>query len=152
MTKKTFSEQIADETRQINKGFERIIRAAAIGCFRNIIFQSPVDSGRFRGNWFASGAAASSKVTEGTDEAGNKTADNAAELVLHLRDWNIFQLTNNLPYAEVIEFGGYGSTEANTGKTVAGYSRQAPSGVVRVALANTAKNLAKAKIDLGKAQ
>jgi hypothetical protein len=40
----------------------------------------------------------------------------------------IFYLTNNLPYAEVIEFGGYSQGP----KVKNGFSRQAPKGVVRV--------------------
>ena len=45
-----------------------------------------------------------------------------------IKDWSTFTATNNMPQSEVIEFGGY-----NDGpKTVGGYSKQAPQGVLRV--------------------
>jgi lysozyme family protein len=42
-------------------------------------------------------------------------------------------LTNSLPYAMTIEYGGYPNPPKNpTGKTIGGFSTQAPAGVVRV--------------------
>jgi len=153
---KSFSDEIKAEAEKINKGFERIVRSTAIACFSNIIFGSPVNEGRFRGNWFASTSAPSSKVTESTDKNGSKTAKAATEVVLHVKDWNVFQLTNNLPYAEVIEFGGFpdpvekGSwnKQKKTFEKLSanGYSKQAPAGVVRVNIALAEQNLRKAKL------
>ena len=57
-------------------------------------------------------------------------------------DESIF-ITNNLPYITMLELGGYGKyengeqkTKANGEKTVNGYSKQAPHGMVGVTLAN----------------
>ena len=41
-------------------------------------------------------------------------------------------MANNLPYAHVIEYGGYPGDGPNT---VGGFSKQAPAGVVRVNVA-----------------
>ncbi len=43
-------------------------------------------------------------------------------------------ITNALPYAATLEYGGYPNPPKNpTGKTVGGYSVQAPQGMFRIA-------------------
>ena len=109
-------------------GAEEATRGASIKLFSAIVDSSPVDEGRFRANWFATGNQPSEKVTFSTDKSGIKSKGAIESKVTSIKDWSIFTLTNNLPYSEVIEFGGY-----NDGpKTTGGYSKQAPQGVVRV--------------------
>lgn len=142
----SFGDEIEKATQKINNDWERAMRGAAISCFSQIIKASPVDTGRFRGNWFASGLSPSSKVTESKDENGNATVENMTEVVIRVKDWHQFFLTNNLPYAEVIEYGGFNTKTGQSRKTINGYSRQAPTGVVRNAIARTARNLEKVKL------
>jgi hypothetical protein len=52
-----------------------------------------------------------------------------ASVVSRDPSWYEFTLANNLPYANVIEYGGYQGDGPNT---VGGFSKQAPQGVVRV--------------------
>ena len=66
------------------------------------------------------------------DDAGGSDSSAISQMkgdLLSLKNWETITLTNNLPYAKVIEFGGYPSSGPNT---VGGYSKQAPAGVVRV--------------------
>lgn len=108
-------------------GAEDAVRGTTIKLFSAIVDSSPVDEGRFRANWFATGQQPSTKVTFNTDKSGSNTKDAIDSKIEGLNDWSVFTLTNNLPYAEKIEYGGY-----NDGpKTTGGYSKQAPSGVVR---------------------
>lgn len=109
-------------------GAEKAIRGASIKLFSAIILDSPVDTGRFRANWFATGSQPSVKVTTTTDTEGSKTVNDMTKKVATIKDWSAFTLTNNLPYSLKIEFGGYGDGPETTG----GYSKQAPSGLVRV--------------------
>lgn len=111
------------------KNPEIVMRAVSIKLFSAIIKGSPVDTGRFRMNWQASGAAPASGQISGTDPTGANAESNAANFVSQTTDWQELTLTNNLPYADVIEYGGYPGDGPNT---VGGYSKQAPSGVVRV--------------------
>ena len=111
------------------KNPEIVMRQVSIKLFSAIIKASPVDTGRFRMNWQASGSAPASGTTVATDQSGGKAISVVAEYVLKSPDWSEFTLANNLPYANVIEYGGYPGDGPNT---VGGYSKQAPQGVVRV--------------------
>ena len=111
---------------------ERVVRSVTIKLWSAVIKGSPVDTGRFRGNWFASGGTPSSEVSQTMDKTGGATINNATQVVVGIADWTNMTLTNNLPYAEVIEFGGYPGDGPNT---VGGFSKQAPQGCVRVNVA-----------------
>ena len=149
---KTFAQQIEEETKKLMKLRERQIRGAAIACFGKIITSSPVDTGRFRSNWFCSGSEGSDETTNSVSSSGS-VVEKMTSKVVSIKDWTMFILTNNLPYAEVIEFGGFpdpvekGSwnkaKQAYEVLSSGGYSKQAPSGVVRVAIAETENQLSK---------
>lgn len=111
------------------KNPEIVMRQVSLKLFSAIIKASPVDTGRFRMNWQASGSAPASGTTVATDQSGGKAISAVAEYVLKAPDWHEFTLANNLPYANVIEYGGYPGDGPNT---VGGFSKQAPQGVVRV--------------------
>lgn len=109
-------------------GAEQAIRGTTIKLFSAFVDSSPVDEGRFRGNWFATGEQPSTKITSNTDKSGVNTKKKIESVILSLKDYSVFTATNNLPYSEVIEFGGYKDGPNTTG----GYSNQAPEGVVRI--------------------
>ena len=109
-------------------GVEDAVRGTAIALGDAIVDSSPVDEGRFRGNWFATGQQPSTRVTSNTDKSGTGTKKKMQSVIMGLKDWSVITITNNLPYAEVIEFGGY----KDGPKTTGGYSKQAPQGVVRI--------------------
>ena len=113
---------------QFDEGAEAAIRGTSIKLFSAIVESSPVDEGRFRGNWFATGVTPSSKVTENRDPKGDKTISAIVDKINGLKEWDFFTVTNNLPYSEVIEFGGY----PDGPNTIGGFSKQAPAGVLRV--------------------
>ena len=111
-------------------GAETAVRVTAHKTFANIIKRTPVDEGRARGNWFATGQQPSNRVTTKEDDSqdGKDTAKKSEDVVLLLKDWSTFTLTNNLPYINHLEFGLY-----NAGpKTVMGFSSQAIGGMVRI--------------------
>lgn len=111
------------------KNPETVMRAVSMKLFSAIILGSPVDTGRFRMNWQASGASPASGEVAGEDNSGAKAINAASGFVMKSTAWTEFTLANNLPYANVIEFGGYPGDGPNT---VGGYSKQSPQGVVRV--------------------
>lgn len=128
----SFALDVSKFVEKAKKNPEKVMRQVSIKLFSAIIKASPVDTGRFRMNWMASGGIPASGVTDATDKSGNTATGNATGFVLKAADWREFTLTNNLPYAEVIEYGGY---RGNGPKTVGGYSKQAPQGVVRINVA-----------------
>ncbi|PXV41872.1 hypothetical protein DLN07_24690, partial [Salmonella enterica subsp. enterica serovar Newport str. CFSAN000837] len=88
---------------------------------------------RFRGNWQTTGATPATGLVAGVDPTGNKAVNNASTYIGSTPNWYEFTLTNNLPYAERLEYG---------------WSKQAPVGTVRVNIArfNTLLNEEAAKV------
>lgn len=99
------------------KNPETVMRSVTLKLFSAIIKASPVDTGRFRGNWQTTGVTPATGLIAGVDPTGNKAVNSAATFITNAPGWNIFTLTNNLPYAERLEYG---------------WSKQAPTGIVRV--------------------
>jgi len=147
MAKNTFSLGVDKFINGFDEGAEKTMRTVASKTFNAIVYASPVNSGRFRGSWHATGKTPSSKGVGTLDKDGNKTAQKSEQTVLKLKDWSKFTLTNNLPYANHLEFGLYKPGP----NTVNGYSTQAKSGMVRVNIERAARLLeAEAKKNLPK--
>lgn len=102
------------------KNPETVMRSVSLKLFSAIIKASPVDTGRFRGNWQTTGVTPATGLIAGVDPTGNKAMNSAATFITNAPGWNTFTLTNNLPYAERLEYG---------------WSKQAPVGMVRVNIA-----------------
>lgn len=112
----SFALDVSKFVEKAKKNPEKVMRQVSIKLFSAIIKASPVDTGRFRMNWMASGGTPASGITDATDKSGNIATGNATSFVLKATDWREFTLTNNLPYAQRLEYG---------------WSQQAPAGVVR---------------------
>ena len=113
----SFALDVSKFVEKAKKNPEKVMRQVSIKLFSTIIKASPVDTGRFRMNWMASGGTPASGTTDATDKSGNIAIGNATSFVLKATDWHEFTLTNNLPYAQRLEYG---------------WSQQAPQGFVRV--------------------
>jgi len=140
-----FSLDVSAFCEKAKKNPETVMRAVSIKLFSAIIKGSPVDTGRFRKNWQASGSSPASGTIPGTDVSGDKASSDAANFITATADWQELTLTNNLPYSEVLEFGGYPGDGPNT---IGGYSKQAPAGMIRVNITrfNTLLNEEAAKV------
>ncbi|AGN89503.1 tail completion or Neck1 protein [Serratia phage Eta] len=158
------------------KNPETVMRAVSFKLFSAIIKASPVDTGRFRMNWQTSGGMPATGELPGDDKTGNVAEGRAESFINNSVYWENFTLTNNLPYAEIIEFGGYstgfmgparpeaselasfsgpikhsgfvGPKRQKKYESVNGFSKQAPQGVVRVNITrfNTLLNEEAAKV------
>lgn len=141
----SFTLDIQRFVEKAKKNPETTMRQVSYKLFSAIIKESPVDTGRFRMNWQTAGAAPASGILEGFDKSGDAAIGDAASYIFSASNWGEFTLTNNLPYATVIEFGGYpdpvknGTWNPKTKeyeiRSAGGYSKQAPHGVVRVNVA-----------------
>lgn len=127
----SFTLDVRNFVEKTKRNNETVMRQVSFKLFSAIIKASPVDTGRFRMNWQAAGATPADGITQATDQGGGKAISNAGEYVLKAPNWFEFTLTNNLPYANVIEYGGYPGDGPNT---IGGYSRQAPAGIVRITI------------------
>ena len=126
---KTWAVAIED----IKKIPEKVVRGTTIGMFSKIVKRSPVDTGRFRGNWQISidspargqlstlDNSGKAQANPSSNPAGSPTAVAGAFKVQKSPfPQSAYFITNNLPYGERLEFG---------------HSQQAPNGMVRISVA-----------------
>lgn len=147
MARRGFAFDVEDFTLRFLDGAEDTVRATAIQLWDAIIGTTPVDEGRARGNWFPTTGTPSVKIDlDIIDKSGAKAKQRAERHVLGSLKWDVFTLTNNLPYILTLENGGYPDPVklgTNIGKDAegkpiyekrskSGYSKQAPNGMVRL--------------------
>ena len=128
----SFEDQVRAFASRANMSVERTVKGTAIKLFSAVIKSSPVDTGRFRANWTAAGVQPSTVTTDMTDKSGSAATGAMVNYINSAKGQTVFTMANNLPYAHVIEYGGYPGDGPNT---VGGFSKQAPQGVVRVNVA-----------------
>lgn len=146
----SFAQQVALYAEKVGASLDETGRAIALELFGSVVKDTPVDTGRARGNWQASIGAP--VTTQGFDDEGAAVAKIKTQ-VAQFKMGSVIFLTNNLPYAGVLEFGLYGTGAGATNKTTRdGYSIQAPYGMVRKnakrmrgRIGRIARNLAKQK-------
>jgi hypothetical protein len=113
---------IRGTTRKVNIGayigrfhgrLSRFKKGVLIKLFGSVIKDTPVLSGRLRGNWeFTNGAPGGSVTDSTTDPTGKVVAGVNAQVTE--KDGKHF-LTNSLPYVNRIEYEGHSSTKAPEG-------------------------------------
>jgi hypothetical protein len=133
-----------DDAKNISKNtmykLNMIMKLAALNLFRQVILKTPVDNGRARSNWqttigdFAKGVVDETKSTE-------QQITDMANTVYNARMKQGLFLTNNLPYIQKLEYGGYPNPAKTGDKLVNGFSKQAPAGMVRISMEQIMKDL-----------
>ena len=108
------------------KNAEIVVRRISLELFNKVVQKSPVDTGRFRGNWFLTASVPSSQTSARVDKqpyGSDAKDDYYSQAQSNVNRWklsdNYIYLTNNLPYAYRLEMG---------------YSKQANSGVARISV------------------
>lgn len=92
----------------------------ALEALRRVVQKSPVDTGRFRGNWMVSIGVRADGTIETVDPSGGTTINKGLAPISTLDKMDVVYIQNNLPYAERLENG---------------WSQQAPAGMVAVTVA-----------------
>lgn len=119
------------------------VKAIYIQGLSAIITQTPVsfkDGGRLRNNWFLT-TEKPSQSKRGPNSRGSASYSSLNKMPDYVLDKTIY-FTNNMPYANVVEYGGYVKNPKYgtwTGSGLQklsqnGYSKQAPNGMVRINL------------------
>lgn len=124
-----FSLDVQKFAEGFSEGAEKAVRGTSIALFAAIIEETPFKDGRARANWFTTGQSPSTRITQNVDKSpkGLETKRKSEAVIVGIKDWSRFTITNNLPYIETLEFGGYGDGP----ETINGFSKQAPNGMVR---------------------
>jgi hypothetical protein len=99
-----------------------VVRKIALDLFRRVILRSPVDTGRFRGNWQVAIDSIPEGVLEIDDKSGAATVAKATAEALNVKAGDVIYLVNNLPYASRLENG---------------WSPQAPAGIIGTTVTET---------------
>lgn len=148
-----------------------LVQSAGKAAFGGIIEQTPVDAGELRAGWFAtlgspSGATPASqrKRVLAAKRAGTSITpqptdqeiiDRAVAVIAGAPAYGQIWFTNNTPYADVIETGGFKPKNPGPSKdprpgregqilVQGGYSTQAPAGMLRNGLLRAAAELRRA--------
>lgn len=114
-----FAQEMEEITTDIRERLNQAVRKVALEMFTQVILASPVDTGRFRGNWQVEIGIIPQGVLEINDKSGTATISAATAKANNLKAGQTIFLVNNLPYARALEFG---------------HSQQAPNGMVRLAV------------------
>lgn len=91
-------------------------RKVTLDLFTSVVQKSPVDTGRFKGNWNVSQSVPNFTATQAANAA---RGESEAQKALSFAAGGVVYLSNGLPYARRLEYG---------------YSGQAPAGMVRLSV------------------
>jgi hypothetical protein len=116
----TFTLDIAKWVEKTKGRIDLFVRKLSLDLFTRIVLRSPIDTGRFRGNWQLAIGQMPEGVLELDDKTGAATIAAAQAVSLDIKAGDIIYLINNLPYANRLENG---------------WSKQAPAGMVGLAIA-----------------
>ena len=117
---KDFSLKLNKQVLDTNEKIEDAIQVIAMDSLRGVVLKSPVDTGRFRGNWIVSVDSPNLTETQQTDVNGSATINKgmAAVEAFDINNSRIY-IQNNLPYGNRLENG---------------WSKKAPNGMVALTL------------------
>lgn len=125
-----------------------IRRALAFALFIKILYRTPVDSGRARQNWIVTLNGGSLAYNPNAAKGGMVLAD-GRKMIYNAKGDDSIIIQNNAPYIGMLEYGGYGPNSPS-GKTVNGFSKQAPHGMVGVTMLEAGATMTEAIAEVGK--
>ena len=116
----SFAESLAAFAEQTKEAIDDVFRDVVIEIGTSVIRLSPVDTGRFKGNWQFTVGAPSNQSIDTFDKAGHGTIATLVAEVSKLEAGQVAYIVNNLVYGVPLEYG---------------HSDQAPAGMVQITLA-----------------
>ncbi len=116
----SFAESLAAFAEQTKEAIDDVFRDVVIEIGTSVIRLSPVDTGRFKGNWQFTVGAPSNQSIDTFDKAGHETIATLVAEVSKLEAGQVAYIVNNLVYGVPLEYG---------------HSDQAPAGMVQITLA-----------------
>ncbi len=122
----TFSQSLFRFAGETKRTMDDTFRGVILEMSVRFVMRSPVDTGRFRGNWQIGEGRADTRTDSENDKqvlGSPPSAESYArwqDQMEGVRAGQIVYITNNLPYARRLEYEGW--------------SKQAPGGMVRLAM------------------
>lgn len=127
----SFSISLANFQVKTEKQMKLVCQKIAMESWRRVIEKSPVDTGRFRANWGCQVGSPYAGTSDSFDKAGGATIGKAVTVTAGWNGKGSIYLVNNLSYSIPLEMG---------------HSKQAPSGMVRITVAEMQNGAAEAAI------
>ena len=116
----SFAETLVAFAEKTREAIDDVFREVVIEIGTSVIRLSPVDTGRFKGNWQFTIGSPSNQSLDTVDKAGHETIAALVAQVSSLEAGQIAYIVNNLVYGVPLEYG---------------HSAQAPAGMVQITLA-----------------
>lgn len=139
MAEGEWSLNIRDLARRYEMKVNDVQKQLVFNIYSEVCRRTPVDSGRARGNWNIS----INELDDSVDENATSQKFTSIQQIPEPKRGDTIYIYNNLPYITKLEYGGY-SEKPETEKTVKGFSKQAPHGMVGVTLANISRHFEEA--------
>jgi hypothetical protein len=112
-----------------------VVRRTSLDLLSRVIQKSPVDEGRFKSSWLVSLNAIPEGVPGTIDKSGAPSFARLNMAVAGMKAGDYIAMTSSLAYSRKLEYG---------------HSKQAPSGVVRITVAEFPQVVAKAAAEAPK--
>jgi hypothetical protein len=131
----SFADDIRKFQQKTNLSMDLIVRKVTIDITTALVRMSPVDTGRFRGNWMIGVGSPDVSTIDAVDKDGSTTVARITTAAGSLEAGGVVYITNSLPYARRLEYG---------------WSKQAPSppGIVRLTVQRYSEYIANAVRDI----
>ena len=125
----TFAIDISKFVEKAKGNADKVVREICLNLYSDIVYNTPVDTGRAKANWFTSIGSPSSQTIEfeGGKGSAESLAIGRAMPDIAKATGNVFWISNNLPYIYRLEYEGW--------------SKQAERGMVRIAIDNMKRDL-----------
>lgn len=128
-----FQDSVKKQTDRVKAELDLSIKNGVILFFSAIVYDTPVDEGGLRGDWLVSIDEPRHEVTGRLSLTGDEAVQEIQQTV---QAGHVNHLYNSLPYVAVVEYGLYPNPPKKvTGKTINGFSSQAPAGMLSVNIA-----------------
>lgn len=115
----TFQSSLNNFGKDVYEEHGRVLKRMSRSIVTDVIMNTPVDSGRARGNWQLGVNSVPEGETGRLDKDGNVTLNECLSNLSKSRAGDKITITNNVPYIEALENG---------------HSNQAPAGMVALAV------------------
>lgn len=129
----SFADQIKTFRDKAVLKVDTVVQEATVNIATALVERTPIDETTLRANWqFTEGAPGSEAdyTLHDLSPGGSDTSAALAEQIREVPAGGVTYVVNNLDYMPVIEYGLYPNPpKSNTGKTINGFSTQAPAGV-----------------------
>ena len=111
----SFSAQISQYSKGTRDKINRIRQGVTLKLLGAVVMDTPVDTGRLRGNWRVSEGTPVLDAVDRVDPSGAVVMNEINAAVQASTGDTAVYLTNNLPYAKRIEYDGWSRTKAPEG-------------------------------------